>query len=105
MQLFCMLYYHIWVLKAFLAFCRSGSAVKRSQTLAFGSPLGSQQKHRGTPVRRARRDGQRSSSGAKVGPSTAKRQKRKALLDILERVSWKTLARDACHMVVINLGG
>ena len=67
--------------------CRSGSAVKRSQTLAFGSPLGSQHKRRSSSGKsRAAGEGRRSSFGAKPGPSTAKRQKRKALLDILERV-------------------
>ena len=67
--------------------CRSGSAVKRNQTLAFGSPLGSQRKGSSTPAGRAKRDGHKNSFGGKVGHSTAKRQKRKALMDILDRVS------------------
>ena len=69
--------------------CRSGSAVKRSQDLAFGSPLGSQPKRREMPLKGAVRERQRSGSGsgAKPGTSTARRRKRRALLDILEKAS------------------
>ena len=69
--------------------CRSGSAVKRGQDLAFGSPLGSQPGRREVSLKRAMRDRQRSGSGsgAKPGTSTARRRKRRALLDILEKVS------------------
>ena len=68
--------------------CRSGSAVKRSQDLAFGSPLGSQPRKRGVPPR-----GQcgEAESGPGSGPSQAPAQrggrKRRALLDILEKAS------------------
>lgn len=78
----------LWV-KCLWSRCRSGSAVKRSQDLAFGSPLGSQPGRREVLLKRAMRDRQRSGSGsgAKPGTSTARRRKRRALLDILEKAS------------------
>ena len=79
---------HIWV-KYLRYHFRSGSAVKRGQDMAFGSPLGSQHGRREVSLKRAMRDRQRSGSGsgAKPGTSTARRRKRRALLDILEKAS------------------
>ena len=67
--------------------CRSGSAVKRSQTLAFGSPLGSQHGRRRCCSRGRCGIGRGAGLGGQARPQHRQAPKRKALLDILEKAS------------------